>query len=381
METIEDVESRNNVNIRTAQLVQLLTELGPDIPEIARRLGQFKESVRYRYKEKILNKGLAIQAAPNHERLGLKRVVTVTDVGEVYRPYAATIFTAMNDLCYVIGFGKTLPQGKYVVHGSVPTEFVPAYLDFLDKLSEKGLLVSPKSNVFEATRSPPMRAEFYDFNVDKWDYDWSNSAQRTAEAAYAPVASPIDFDYTDLLLVKELTVNAEKSLKEISDKLGINYKKLAWHYTTHVVAKNLIRGYRVSWMGTAYDEKTNRLGHSPHKYMLVDLIVRNLSEYERLLLMHRMSQIPFTWFEASGNDYFAEIGLPTEYIVEGLRYIEETLAPMRDRAEIFTLDQSFSVHFTLSYKLYNEKMRQWEFNEHALLARFDNLILTIKKSS
>jgi len=44
----EQKESKKDVNTRTAQLVQLLTEIGPDIPEIARRLGQFKESVRYR---------------------------------------------------------------------------------------------------------------------------------------------------------------------------------------------------------------------------------------------------------------------------------------------------------------------------------------------
>ena len=37
----------------------MITEMGPNISEIARRLGQFKESVRYRYKEKLLNKVLA----------------------------------------------------------------------------------------------------------------------------------------------------------------------------------------------------------------------------------------------------------------------------------------------------------------------------------
>ena len=39
-------EGKRDVAVRTAQLVQLLSEIGPDIPEISRRLGQFKESVR-----------------------------------------------------------------------------------------------------------------------------------------------------------------------------------------------------------------------------------------------------------------------------------------------------------------------------------------------
>ena len=74
-----------NVNSRTVQLVKLLTEVGPDIPEISRRLGQFKESVRYRYKEKILNRGFAVQAAVNHDKLGLKRLMALVEVSEPYK--------------------------------------------------------------------------------------------------------------------------------------------------------------------------------------------------------------------------------------------------------------------------------------------------------
>jgi len=381
METLEDAESRNNVNVRTAQLVQLLTELGPDIPEIARRLGQFKESVRYRYKEKILNKGLAVQAIANHERLGLKRVVTVTDIGETFRPYAATILSAMNELCYVISFTKTLPQGQYVIHASVPAEHVPAYTDMIDKLAEKGLFVGPRNSVYDLTRSPSMRAEYYDFNVDRWDFDWTNSTKKGLPEPYSPTTIQAEYDKTDLLIIKEFMVNGEKSLKEISDKLQVNYKKLAWHYSTHVVARNLIKGYRVNWMGTAYNEELGKPARTPHKYLPIMLMVRDLNEYERMVLIQKMSQIPFVWFEATGKGYLAELGIPTDYLVEGLRYVEEAIAPIRDRAEILTLDQANSLAFTVSYQLYDEKLRQWQFNEPKLLARFDNLILTIKQTS
>src|SRR5947209_20400847 len=84
----EQKESKKDVNTRTAQLVQLLTEVGPDIPEISRRLGQFKESVRYRYKEKILKRGFAVRAAVDHEKLGLKRIVFVVDFAPLYKQYA-----------------------------------------------------------------------------------------------------------------------------------------------------------------------------------------------------------------------------------------------------------------------------------------------------
>jgi hypothetical protein len=41
---------RRDPGASTIALVKLVTEIGPDIAEIARRLGQFNESVRYRYK-------------------------------------------------------------------------------------------------------------------------------------------------------------------------------------------------------------------------------------------------------------------------------------------------------------------------------------------
>src|SRR5271157_3028183 len=101
--------ANENVNSRTVQLVKLLSEMGPDIPEISRRLGQFKESVRYRYKEKILNRGMVVQAVVDHERLGLKRVIAVVEFSSEFNTYAPTILAAMSDLCYVTSFAKTLP--------------------------------------------------------------------------------------------------------------------------------------------------------------------------------------------------------------------------------------------------------------------------------
>ena len=85
------VSASDDTNTRTAQLVKLISEIGPDIPEISRRLGQFKESVRYRYKEKVLEKGFGVQASLNHEKLGLRRVVLVMDLAPDYNTYAHAI--------------------------------------------------------------------------------------------------------------------------------------------------------------------------------------------------------------------------------------------------------------------------------------------------
>ena len=91
-------------------MVDLITSIGPDIPEIARKIGRHKETVRYWYKEKLIDKGFAVQIAANYEALGLRRIVMVADFADEYKEYAQPILWAMSELCYVNYFNKTLPS-------------------------------------------------------------------------------------------------------------------------------------------------------------------------------------------------------------------------------------------------------------------------------
>ena len=73
MEILEPHEThvRADASENTVALVKLVTEIGPDIAEISRRLGQYKESVRYRYKEKIVKRGFQVKADLDYGALGL----------------------------------------------------------------------------------------------------------------------------------------------------------------------------------------------------------------------------------------------------------------------------------------------------------------------
>src|SRR5438132_5733183 len=205
-------ESKKDVNTRTAQLVELLTEIGPDIPEISRRLGQFKESVRYRYKEKIVNRGFAVQAAVDHEKFGLRRIIFVVDFGPQYKEYAAAILTAMHELAYISSFAKTLPDGLFVVNASVPVEHAESFLQFINLLSQKGLFSIKRVLPFDWFRVQPMRAEFHDFDKGRWDFDWSPSAGvGHAGADYMP-SRRTRFDYTGLLIIQVLQLAANETV-------------------------------------------------------------------------------------------------------------------------------------------------------------------------
>ena len=379
MAILEVAEPRKNVSVRTAQLVQLLSEIGPDIPEISRRLGQFKESVRYRYKEKILNRGFAVQAAPNYERLGLKRMIVLADFTDEFREYGSSILVAMPNLCYVTGFEKTLPHGQYVISASVPKEHTGEFSELMNELRNKGIFTSVEVFGFETFRNAPMKAEFYNFDTGTWDFDWSEASLRDFSAASYVPEERTKIDEIDLRLIEQLQADANTSLKQISEELKINYKKLAWHYSTHVIARNLIRGYRINWMGTKYNEKMGKASQRQHRYFMVELIVRNTSELERMTLCKKIGQLPFLWAEATGNDYSAEFAFPVDYVTEAYQYLENAISSVKHKAQILAIDQTASLAFTVTPQLYDATRKAWVFNKQELAALFDNLVVKIRE--
>jgi len=371
----------NNVNVRTVQLVELLTEVGPDVPEISRRLGQFKELVRYRYKEKILSKGFAVQAIIDHEKLGLQRMVVILDFADEYRKFAQSILIAMNELCYLVSFAKTMPGGYYIAHFSVPREFVPGVKRFFEAMKEKEMFRRMEILYFDWMRVAPMRPEFYDFDTGRWDFDWAGQASHEfGSARYAP-SEQERFDQMDLQILEQLQIDANKSLKEISDQLKVNYKKLAWHYTSHVLARHLIRGYSVNWMGTRYDFGTEKALHRQHRYIGYELVAKDLTDFEVIALRKSLNSIPFLWAEAVGSNYAAQITFPVDCVVDGLQHLTDAVSEIKEKVEIYTIDQTDAGRFTIPSSRFDASRKSWTLEETSLIKRFENLIMKISEGT
>ena len=371
---------QENVNSRTVQLVKLLSEYGPDIPEISRRLGQFKESVRYRYKEKVINRGFSVQAAANFESLGMRRMILLVDFAELYGDYAQAIFSAMNELCYLVSFSKQLIGSGYIVMLSVPMGMEDTVAEFFNGLKDKGMFSSVEVLAFDWYRFVPMKAEFYDFDTGRWDFDLKEPSTDFQGATYAPSKSE-KFDYTDLLLIKELQMDANKSLKEMADKLQINYKKLAWHYAAHVKGRSLVRGYMINWMGTRYDYAMEKALHRKHRYFAIDLIARDVDEYQIMTLRKKIDAMPFVFVESAGKNYFARMFIPVDFVVEGLQYLGEVAQLVKNKISLYPLDQTDALSFSVSYQLYDQALKGWGFSKVELTKKFEELIVQIKERS
>jgi DNA-binding Lrp family transcriptional regulator len=372
-------EKANESYEDVAKLVKLISEIGPNIAEISRRLGEFKETVRYRYKKQLIDKDFAIQAIVNHEFLGLKRIVFVAQFPEYMNSFITPILSSMNELCYVVGFEKMLLEDKWIVNASVPAEYIDNYVDFLITLKGMGLFESISLYQFEWFRIVPMKAEKYNFETGRWDLDLKATPSYDA-VSYNPTPKG-EFDYTDLLILKELHMDATQTLKEISEKIGVNYKKMAWHYLNHIRPSGMIKGYILNWMGTKYDYAIERALHRKHRYLRTDILARDLSDSEKLELASKVSILPFVWAEALGKDYWVQIAIPVDYLVEVLQFLGETLSSIGERVKLYFMDQTNALAFTVSYKLFDSQANRWKFEPTELIPKFESLLIKIKEST
>jgi len=370
----------NDINAKIAQFVNLVTEVGPDIPQISKRMGEHKESVRYWFK-KLLKQGIIIQPSVNLEKLGLVRVVAVTDFAREFESQAEPILIAMSQLCYVQSFVKTLPEGHYIIQGAVPIEFVGQWMETMRRLADQGLFTTPEFSTFDRARNAPMKSDLYNFEEGRWEFEWSTPAKVYPEVVEGP--SPrTQFDVTDLEIIRRLQRDETKSLSEIQKETGVNYKTLSFHNRKHVLGRQMLNGHKVNWVGTGYNPASDSGKHRRHTYQPIDIILRNISPAERAPVMGMMNALPFLWWEASGStSYYAQLAFPTETISDAMEFLARALMPLRERARWFMVDQKHSRVFALEPKLYDNESRAWTFNQAELIAKFEQLLMQIKRGN
>lgn len=379
----EDIEHQDPKE-NTVALVKLMTEMGPDIAEISRRLGQFKESVRYRYKEKIVKRGFAVKAEPDYAALGLRRIVMKLAVSDEYSPRASKVFEAMSDLCYLVSYAGTMPSGVYIAQAAVPVEFTGDFHALVKSMRDRGIFSSVELFDCDWHRVAPMRAECFDFDEGVWDYDWSDPAPLDEKAARSEVSERKKIDKVDLLILKELSKDGDRSLTEVQaaikkiNGVDINYKTLGWHYTHHILSQRLVSHYSVGWHRLNYDfERSADMGSARYDYLGVVVMVRDVSGQQRMMLRSQMDSLPFLWSEAAGSTYFSQLFIPLNAVNEALEHLKAVLKPYGNRAELLVLDKREMKYFTICYNQWDESKGHWSLDASHLIPRLEASILNV----
>ncbi len=362
---------------RMAALVRGIEELGPNINEISRRVGLFKETARYLYKKRIIDKGMNIIGDAAYGRFGLQRLTALARVREEYRPYIHQIFMAMADYWPVVHYQRTIPDDRLLVSAEVPEDVKEEFASTLRDLRDK-LRFFTDVEVFDVgwIYRVPMHAEQYDFVSSKWEVQWNSLKDPPPDLDHPSLHQLSKFDMLDILVASELQMPGGASVAETARKLKISYKSALLHYA-HVRDRKLISGYRIRWFSREFNDAALQLTRS-HAYAFISLIVKDVTPEEAKFISRELQRLPFIWaVTGGGTSFIADFYAPVEFWNETLVFIRDLLGHHAERLEVLTFDQRQDRNYTLPQDLYDPKLKRWRYDKQKVLKNFERTLRNV----
>jgi len=359
------------------ELVSRLEHEGPEPRKIAREMGLNEATVRLWIKKNLVGRGFGLHASVAFDRIGLQHIMTLATVAKAYRPAVQTIFAEMSEAAY-LHYYVPLLDGTFLIDATVPPKLFREYSSFISGLKAAGFFSSVEEILpFAWSRPLPMKVNSYDFRSDTWELDLKKEVERR-EITVTPHGEG-KFDATDLMIVRRLQVDARISLKAIGRRHNIKYKKVLRHYR-HVVDRKLLPFYGLNWIRSSFPPKSNSARNPTHSYVLLELLVKDVSRPELGRLMLTMHRLPFLWCERGGQHYTCEIPIPIDMTNEVFTYLRDALADFQGRTRIMVGTTGIGpMTFSIQPELYDQAKKRWTFDPPSFLKRVEEVLLTVKR--
>ena len=340
-----------------ARIIKAIGSAGPrNVAQISRMTGAHQETIRYKIKKRFGRLGFKFHAEVDFEKLGLNLHWATLNFSKAYYRIAPQVLTALNQVGYLAYFAKVLPQGDYTTMFTIPANSAGQYEEFLTDLREKGVLNDFVLDELVVRRHKVMDPRFFNFRSGRWEIEWKKVAE-ASPVPLAPVKKPsvVDFDYYDLLVIKELQKDALQHLTGIARKLKVHQKTLEYHYRTHVQKWKLVPSYRVRWA----QDITKRPIHST---AITRLVFRNLSRQEFTEVQGAISKIPFLWMEdlLESGTYVATMYVPVTDLMSVSSYINAEAPLLGSKVEMGFVNLTEAQSFTIPYNMYKDGA--WKFD-------------------
>jgi hypothetical protein len=362
-----DVHSRRwRLNKELAVMTRYLVQLGPNVNEVARLTGLHPETVRYRYHKFFLAKGITIQAVPDYAKLGFGRLVIIARLAPAFEKSAKSILGILSDLAYLRSYTRVMLDGEFVLQVAVPTDLIGQCKAVYESMKQMGLFTELEIMQFEETHSVPMDSDCYDFIRGTWACDWGSLGNKKVKVQLPTRPKIAKYDKLDLLILKELDIDASRKLVQITANLNMSLHAVEFHFREHVMARGLIKNYKLAWQEPREEGIITR----KDCYMGLTLILKGATREEVTELMLLLNRTPFLWSEGCGSEYCAEIFLPSYAYPAFTSYIDEFAHRLRGKLKILIMNPTQSQRFTISYSLFDGISKKWTLDGATVLERF-----------
>jgi DNA-binding Lrp family transcriptional regulator len=334
-----------------ARIVAAIGLAGPrNVAQISRMTHAHQETIRYKVKKRFGRLGFKFHAEVDYDRLGLSLHWATLNFSKAYYGMAPQILRTMNQVGYLTYYAKLVPQGNHIALFALPENTAGQYREFLSDLGSKGILDGHTLDGVLASRHKAMDPRFFNFRAGRWEIEWNE----LAELPPSPLPRksekhPEDFDYYDLLIIKELQKDSLQHLTGVAKKLKVHQKTLEYHYRTHVQKWKLIPSYRIRWS----QDTAKRPIHST---VMVHLSFSNLTKTEFSEVQAAISKVPLLWmeYEMENGTYIAMLYVPVTDLMSVSSYINDAVPNLASKLNMSLVKYAEANAFTIPYHMFQD---------------------------
>jgi len=346
-----------------SKLIRAINRVGiQNISLLSRMTGMPIETIRYTVKKRFPNIGLKVSLTLNHQTIGLERYFAVLRFGDAVGGSVPTMMKALSKGAFLTYWSKAAFDPRVIALFSVPVSVAAAFGTFMDRLANEGVLSQYHMTRLDWTRHPELDGRYYEFSSGTWKVDWAKIGSQ-AEEPPAPVkedeppATP-DIDAVDVLIIKEMELDAWRNLAEIARKLAINERTARWHYSKHL--SSIANSNYVHWFPATPAEVSKAIG-AVYEFQTV-----TKAQVAKLRLL--FNNFPFSWFEAGAKEayYQVHLAMPAGEFMESSRFLSTRLPEIVKRWETYPLDIATERSFTIPYEHFDQK-KGWIFDQDKAL--------------
>lgn len=243
MQYREIAQQLSQTNIR---IFSAMWKYGPrNLLEVSRQIGMPFTSVYHRM-AKIESKAEELAALfPAVSGLGLIRATLLVAASPGYEREVTEALKAPN-----LWRAVTLCEGTFT-HISIqliPLKYVREFKSYIQQLVDRKLITN-FSIVYTGDYLPNFPDfDYYNPTENKWEFDWAGwFASVSAGSEPAPLDDPEAYTITvrkqDLLIIKELELDARRSFTDIAKATGMTAQVVKYHYDQKLVKSGIARHF------------------------------------------------------------------------------------------------------------------------------------------
>ena len=362
---------RKSLDFFSLKILEGLGTYGPrNILAVARKLGVPEATLRRRLKQMLPQ--IFLQSNVYHTNIGLKKVIVFA---KAIQGYENLLYNCLDAHDYIIYISRSYGayEGCFAIF-AIPVEHCSDFERFLEYLENEGVAENVKHHWSTCFQTVNLKCDWYDKDSKRWGFFWREWIQEAltegTELPFTlkdPPAYPLMGDEWDILILKELELDATISLKAIATKLKTSVPLIKYHFDKHVFGRRLLEGFQIIYY--PFDKSCS----NGFFFMFMFDNLENMAKFARSLLDKPFARSLGKIF--GEPSLFAHIYLP---LVEFRKFVDSLGELIRkgfmQRYEYVVQDMKITQRYTIPYKFFENE--SWVYEQRKYLRKVDASIDT-----